>query len=136
LSFPLQITNLAFFSFLDERIQRNVDRTNTIFGALDPRVRNVYSTHGQLDPWRPMGVQEDINEFSPTVILPLESHCSDLYSLRDSDTPEMRDSKLRIFELVQEWTGIFISSEEEGSGSEEESVEEGSESVEDISAED
>jgi Serine carboxypeptidase S28 len=43
-----------------------------IYGALAPNVRNVYSTHGQLDPWRPMGVQEDINEASPTVILPRE----------------------------------------------------------------
>jgi hypothetical protein len=55
-----------------EIVQGNVDRTNVIYGALDPSVRNVYSTHGQLDPWRAMGAQEDINEFSPTVILPRE----------------------------------------------------------------
>lgn len=64
---------LSFSSFTPEIVHRNVDRTNVIYGELNPSVRNVYSTHGQLDPWRAMGVQEDINEFSPTVILPRKS---------------------------------------------------------------
>jgi Serine carboxypeptidase S28 len=60
----------SFISFTPEIVQRNVERTNVIYGSKTPNVRNVYSTHGQFDPWRPMGVQEDINEWSPTVILP------------------------------------------------------------------
>lgn len=41
-------------------------------GGKYPNVRNVYTTHGQVDPWRPMGVENNINDFSPTVILPRE----------------------------------------------------------------
>lgn len=76
-----------------------------------------------------MGVEEDINEFSPTVILPrksflihnpsefntlysidvsVESHCSDLYSHRATDTPEMTASKERISELVLQWLGLSL----------------------------
>lgn len=55
--------------FPAEVILENVQRTNTIYGGFQPAVRNVYSTHGQLDPWRPMGLQEDLNEWSPTTIL-------------------------------------------------------------------
>lgn len=59
-------------SLSPDKVHQNVDRTNVIYGSLFPNARNVYSTHGQLDPWRTMGVQEDINEHSPTVILPRE----------------------------------------------------------------
>lgn len=34
-------------SFTPDVVQRNVDRTNVIYGALEPNVRRVYSTHGQ-----------------------------------------------------------------------------------------
>lgn len=56
--------------FSPDKVYETVERKNTIYGSLQPNVRNVYSTHGQLDPWRPMGVQKDINEFSQTFILP------------------------------------------------------------------
>lgn len=92
--------------FEAERIYENVDFTNMLYGAMEPATNNVYSTHGQIDPWSPMGVHEDINEFSPTVILPLESHCADLYSIRDTDSPEMLESKNRIFELSKIWLNL------------------------------
>jgi Serine carboxypeptidase S28 len=50
----------------------NINDFNAFYGGKKPNVNNVYSTHGQFDPWRPLGVQEDINESSPTVILPRE----------------------------------------------------------------
>jgi Serine carboxypeptidase S28 len=45
---------------------------NAFYGGKKPNAKNIYSTHGQFDPWRLLGVQEDINESSPTVILPRE----------------------------------------------------------------
>ncbi|CRK95698.1 CLUMA_CG009156, isoform A [Clunio marinus] len=103
----LQICQDLYSSFFTpEIIHANVDRTNIIYGALNPSVRNVYSTHGEFDPWRPMGVQEDINEYSPTVILPRQSHCSDLYSVSELDTPELLESKQRIFSLLRQWLGM------------------------------
>lgn len=77
-----------------------------------------------------MGLQEDLNEWSPTTILPcmymlqlvidkktiikfhliilfpVESHVSDLNSIKASDTPQMRANKERVFELVQQWLEI------------------------------
>ena len=87
-------------------MQQQIDFTNVMFGALNPSVTNVYSTQGQIDPWRAMGMQEDINEFSPTRILPRESHCSDLYSISARDSPEMLASKNLIFELVRLWLNM------------------------------
>lgn len=51
-------------------IESKIDNTNILHGALTPIVRNVYSTHGEYDPWRPAGVQTDINESSETFIIP------------------------------------------------------------------
>lgn len=61
---------ILHFSYSPPNIQQNVDRTNTMYRGRNPNVRNVYSTHGEFDPWHTMGVQEDINLYSPTVVLP------------------------------------------------------------------
>lgn len=45
--------------FTEEYIEQQVAKTNEFFGGLNPQVENVYMTHGQLDPWRAMGIQEE-----------------------------------------------------------------------------
>jgi hypothetical protein len=50
----------------------SINGFNEIYGGKNQNVKNVYSTHGQFDPWRPLGIQEDINQWSPTTILPRE----------------------------------------------------------------
>lgn len=44
--------------FTEDYIAQQVAKTNEFFGGLDLQVENVYMTHGQLDPWRAMGIQE------------------------------------------------------------------------------
>lgn len=76
---------------------------NKTYKGLNISVKKVYFTHGELDPWRPMGIQKDRNKFSPTDIVPGASHCNDLYSISLSDTPEMMLVKLRARSLILEW---------------------------------
>lgn len=90
---------------------------------MNPEVTNVFFTQGQLDPWRPMGLQEDLNSQSPVVVIPsrffsktisdilitffefilVHSHCSDLQSISSSDTEEMLAVKIQIRDLVYLW---------------------------------
>lgn len=56
--------------FYQTRMEANIERTNTIYGHMNPAVTNIFFTQGQLDPWRPMGLQEDLNEHSPAVVIP------------------------------------------------------------------
>lgn len=59
---------LAFFTtlcgdaygenFTNEYIEQRLAETNKIFGGLKPEVENVYMTHGQLDPWRAAGIED------------------------------------------------------------------------------
>lgn len=116
---------LQFFRFTYNQVYKNVKKTNELFGGLNPEVTNVYSSHGQvislnyskefkkinilrfkLDPWRAVGLQEDLNEFSPTVIIDSYSHVPDLLSIASLDSPQMKASKLRVQELVKQWLNL------------------------------
>ncbi|XP_030374113.1 putative serine protease F56F10.1 [Scaptodrosophila lebanonensis] len=81
------------------QIQANVNQTNEEFGGLSPDVTNVYFTQGGLDPWHTVGAGVKQN----ATIIPYASHCSDFGSISDSDSPEMRASKLRLALLVRKW---------------------------------
>lgn len=37
---------------------------------MNPAVNNVYFTQGQIDPWRAMGIQNDLNARSPADVIP------------------------------------------------------------------
>lgn len=65
----MRITYILY-RFNTMQLESNIARTNVIYGHMNPAVRNVFFTHGQLDPWRPMGLQEDLNEHSPAVVIP------------------------------------------------------------------
>ncbi|XP_001868268.2 thymus-specific serine protease [Culex quinquefasciatus] len=106
--FPVELyirmcADLYDYKFPERLLHVNVARTNTIYGHMNPEVTNVFFTQGQLDPWRPMGLQEDLNEHSPAVVIPLASHCADLSSISAADSPEMRAAKERVFELIKMW---------------------------------
>jgi thymus-specific serine protease len=47
-------------------------RMNTFFGGRNPDIRNVFFTNGELDPRRTLGVLEDLNEWSPAMVIPRE----------------------------------------------------------------
>ncbi|XP_053668609.1 putative serine protease K12H4.7 [Anopheles marshallii] len=89
--------------FDEGRMQGNADRTNVIYGGWNPEVTNVFFTQGQLDPWRAMGIQADLNDQSPGVVIPGASHCADLSSISAADSAEMRAAKEKILELVKKW---------------------------------
>ncbi|XP_059621346.1 thymus-specific serine protease-like [Phlebotomus argentipes] len=107
-NFPLEYyttvcQHLFGSDFTLARIEHSVCEHNAKFGGLKPQVKNVYSTHGQLDPWRVAGAPENINADSPTTIIPLHSHCSDLESISDQDHPSLSAAKERIRSFIKNW---------------------------------
>lgn len=97
---------LLFSRFDLDRLERSAEGVNGVHNGLTLNVTNAFSTHGQIDPWRPMGVQVDINAASPTVILEGFSHCQDLFSINSWDTEQMVETKLRITATVRQWLGL------------------------------
>ncbi|XP_013105194.2 putative serine protease K12H4.7 [Stomoxys calcitrans] len=84
--------------YTNEFINQQIDHTNEFFGGLTP-VENVYMSHGQVDPWRGMGIQDE----NLATIIPFHAHCKDFGSIDDNDIPELRASKENIAELVRQW---------------------------------
>jgi hypothetical protein len=54
-------------------MEQNTERINALYGHMNPAVTNVFFTQGQLDPWRAMGIQADLNSESPAFIIPCKS---------------------------------------------------------------
>lgn len=92
--------------FYLEMVDHGVCLTNVKYNGLNPNVRNVYSTHGNLDPWKAAGALEYINHESPTYIIPDYSHCSDLNSINPSDSIPLIGSKIRIKDLIKAWGNL------------------------------
>ena len=96
---------ISIFRFNLTTIANNVARTNIRYGGFHLELSNVYFTHGDLDPWHPTGILEDLNESSPVVVYPYAAHVSDLGMITTSDSEEQQASKNRIRELVHQWVG-------------------------------
>lgn len=85
--------------FTSNSIENKIQETNAFFGALNPGTNNVYSTHGNLDPWKAVGLQDN----GGAILLPETAHCKDLGSISKSDSEEMKASKQAIAALVRSW---------------------------------
>jgi hypothetical protein len=65
--------NPLFDRFSRDIVDEKTRKVNEKFGGLNPTFTIQHSTHGQLDPWRPAGIQRDLDKNSPTTIIPCES---------------------------------------------------------------
>uniref|UniRef100_T1GYZ9 Uncharacterized protein n=1 Tax=Megaselia scalaris TaxID=36166 RepID=T1GYZ9_MEGSC len=45
------------------------DRTNFIYGALNPQTTNVLYVHGSIDPWHALGLIKSENRDRPTIFI-------------------------------------------------------------------
>lgn len=52
-------------TFLDNAI----DRTNTLYGALDIEVSNVVYVHGTVDPWHVLGITKTRDNRAPAILI-------------------------------------------------------------------
>lgn len=87
----------------NEFIEAGIKRTNRKYGGWNLNVKRVYFTNGVLDPWRAVSVQYDLNKHSPADFIPGASHSSDLFSISEKDSLDMRQAKARVQMLVDYW---------------------------------
>ncbi|XP_076286949.1 putative serine protease K12H4.7 isoform X2 [Lasioglossum baleicum] len=85
--------------FLDTRVRR----TNLMYGGLRPDLRNVIFTNGNIDPWHALSVLQDLNRFSPAILIDGSSHCSDLYNHESTDVPELVQARSRVRTIISSW---------------------------------
>ena len=78
-------------------------RTNLRYGGFKPSVTNVFFTNGDIDPWHPNSVLEDLNNSAISVILHDAAHVSDLGQVASYDAVDAKAAKEKIQFLVREW---------------------------------
>lgn len=66
---------ILFYRFDKNIIDKNENLFNAVHGGLELNVTNVIFTHGEHDPYRVIGIQNDPNEFSPVFIIPGTFYC-------------------------------------------------------------
>jgi len=86
-----------------EVLEENIRQTNVEYGAFNPVVSNVVFVHGTIDPWHAMGVQEDLSEDAPAIVVTGTSHCADMYFDDASDPEEMLEAREKIRQLIASW---------------------------------
>ncbi|CAO1422812.1 unnamed protein product [Diamesa serratosioi] len=104
LDYFINVCNDLFDNIFDkETIEENTRNTNINYGGINNEITNLYSTHGKLDPWHPLGILKSNNKLSFATVIPGYSHCPDLLSVSSKDSDEMNASKMKILELVRSW---------------------------------
>lgn len=84
-------------------MDENVSRFNTAYGAFNPNVTNTIFVHGELDPWRSIGRQTQLNPSSPAIIIRGGSQGNDLGPITDDDSPQLAEAKRSIMETITRW---------------------------------
>lgn len=102
-------------------MDESIARTNVFYGGLDPKIFQVFFTHGEMDPRRSLGPSEDINPNSPVVVMSRESikislrnqlkftrisvqsFGRDFGSPSDADYAVLVSTKARARQLILEW---------------------------------
>ncbi|XP_020290763.1 putative serine protease K12H4.7 [Pseudomyrmex gracilis] len=88
----------------DETILNSrVRRTNIMYGGRLPDLTNVIFTNGDIDPWHALSVLDDLNAFSPAILIKGSSHCCDLYSDAATDIPDLKKARMKIRDIIGKW---------------------------------
>ncbi|XP_014469175.1 PREDICTED: putative serine protease K12H4.7 [Dinoponera quadriceps] len=84
---------------LDSRVRR----TNIMYGGQRPDLTNVIFTNGDIDPWHALSVLEDLNAYSPAILINGSSHCRDLYSDTATDVEDLKKARAKVRGIIGKW---------------------------------
>lgn len=86
-----------------DMMESSVRAINLVHKGVDTEVTKVYFTHGELDPWKSIGILESNNKESPVGIIDRGSHMNDLYSVSIEDPPELLQVKFAVRQQIRTW---------------------------------
>lgn len=90
--------------FTKEYIEDKVKITNKKFGGLTPKVTKVIFVHGEIDPWKTLGVVANLSAEAPVMMIEGASHCNDLYADNAwTTTKAVKQIKTMEKELIKKW---------------------------------
>ncbi|XP_059468768.1 putative serine protease K12H4.7 [Neocloeon triangulifer] len=95
--------------FTSERLDAGIERTNMLYGGLNPEVTRVIYTVGSIDPFNPAMLSSDVSADAPTVIIEGGSHCNDLTNPAKPDDPDsFIDARTKVIETLAAWLAVDV----------------------------
>lgn len=88
--------------FGSERQERDIDRTNTMYGELRARTTNVLYVHGSIDPWHALGLTRSPADSMPTIYIEGTAHCANMYEPQADDMPQLKEARVKIRRYLTE----------------------------------
>ncbi|KYM93462.1 Putative serine protease K12H4.7 [Cyphomyrmex costatus] len=102
--FPLNYyINLCTDFYNKKILNSHVRRTNIMYGGQLPDLQNVIFVNGDSDPWHPLSVLQDLNAFSPAIVISGSSHCRDIYSDIATDPDNLKKARAKIRKIIGKW---------------------------------
>jgi len=89
--------------FTLDLLKRGIRATNVEYGGLDIQVSNVVFVHGSIDPWHAMGKIQSDNTNSPAIFIEGTAHCANMYPESDDDSPQLKEARKRVGQLIHHW---------------------------------
>ncbi|XP_073958340.1 putative serine protease K12H4.7 [Choristoneura fumiferana] len=86
--------------FNEKRVDDGVAQTNTMYGGITPNVTNVVFTHGDMDPWRRLGVLKDLSDTAVVRITNGTSSCGLLWTTMD---PALLKHREYVKQIIKKW---------------------------------
>lgn len=97
--------NRAFDMKMDPK--KGIDEFNMLFGGTEMRGSNIFFTNGVEDAWQWAGMREITHNYTSMEAHVVDcvncAHCVDLYTEKDSDAQDLKDTRKRIREHVSNW---------------------------------
>ncbi|XP_015607074.1 putative serine protease K12H4.7 [Cephus cinctus] len=84
-------------------LEAAVERTNTLYGALQLDVSNVVFVHGSIDPWHALGMINSTNPQAPSIYINGTAHCANMYPPSKEDPPQLTQAREEVGRLIGEW---------------------------------
>lgn len=96
--------------FDEKRVDDGVAQTNAMHGGITPNVTNVVFTHGDMDPWRRLGVVKDLSDTVVVKITNGTSHwdflgCPGKPFNQHSEPDALAKDKEYVRNMIKKWIG-------------------------------
>ncbi|KAJ8951294.1 hypothetical protein NQ318_008198 [Aromia moschata] len=87
-------------------LNKAIERTNTLYGALNIEVSNVVFVQGSVDPWHALGITKTINQGAPAIYIKGTAHCANMYPRSAKDLPQLKAARVEIQQLIGSWLDL------------------------------
>ncbi|KAJ9590369.1 hypothetical protein L9F63_016606, partial [Diploptera punctata] len=101
--FIQQCSDIFGSSSSNQHQMQGIERTNTLYGALQQYATRIVYVHGSVDPWHALGITKTLISQSPAIYINGTAHCANMYPSSPNDLPQLVEAREKISNLIGVW---------------------------------